>query len=120
MIIRKRKINLKDTEVMLSLSFGSPDTKKWMQRFCRLLILDPDQVDYWRHATLTEQDFRYWAEHDPRVFANYEEPWRTQLSAWFFRQIKDAGYITASGTQENLFYLSEKGLKLADGKQENP
>ncbi len=116
MIVRKRAINTSNAEVQISISYSSADLKKWMQRFVRILVKTPDAVPYWKEQTMAEGEFRYWFEHDPHCFLNVEDPWRTQLSQWAFKQLLKLGYITPSGNDENKYFLSEKSLKFADGK----
>ncbi len=116
MIVRKRAINTSNAEVQISISYSSADIKKWMQRFVRILIKTPDAVEYWRGQTLTENEVRYWLEHDGRAFLAIEKPWNTQLSQWAFKQMITAGYLTQSGNEENKYYFSEKSLKFVDGK----
>lgn len=119
MITRKRKINPNATEVQLAISFSLADVRRWLELYVDLFLSPLTQHEK-RETTLerarswkeTEDNLRYWLEHDKNVFANYEEPFRSQLSCWAWCQIVSKGYLTPSGTKEGEYLPTEKLLKL--------
>ncbi len=119
MIIRKRKINIDDAEVQLAISFGNADIKRWCTRFVRILVYDPEQMEYWQKATFSEGDIRHWMAKDAFCLATIEEPWQGQLTQWGFRQMVKRGYFVQSGDDPNKYYFSQKALKLANFKSLN-
>lgn len=116
---RKQKLNPNSADVQLAISYGAPDIKRIMQRFMRVLIKDPkdeDTVTLWRNYGETEAGMRYYLENDPTIFGNYDEPWKSQLSEWVWRQLVKQNFYKQSGTDESIYFLTEKSLGLADGK----
>ncbi len=118
MIIRNRKINPNAKEVMLSVSFTSADVRRWLEEYanlrCRRIFDETleEVIEDARHKRETEESMRFFFEHQPSVFRNYEAPYRQQLSAWAWAQIVSLGYLTQSATKPEEFLFTDKFLNL--------
>lgn len=118
MIIRNRKINPSAKEVMLSMCFTSADIRRWLEYYASLICLTvcslkkEEEIDEIRSRRETEYALRYWFEHDPFVFKNYEAPYRQQLSAWAWMQSVKLGYLTQSAAKPDEYLYTDKFLKL--------
>lgn len=114
MIVRNRKINPKSVEVQLSISWGKADVKAWMAEYMLILTCsgEPALAESLRNMKHTEPDTRYFFEHAATAFANYEEPWRSELSAWLWCQIVNYGYMRESASEPGVYYMSEKAFAL--------
>lgn len=114
MIIRNRSINPKSAEVQLAVSFGKPDVKSFMTEFIQIHTMgDKTLAENVRAWKFDEAGVRYFAEHRESIFANYEEPWRSQLSAWLWCQLLSYGFLRESASEPGNFYLSERAFGLA-------
>ena len=118
MIVRNRKINPSAKEIMLSVSFTSADIRRWLEYYASL-ICQPfcgqkkeEAIEETRSRRETEEALRYWFEHDPFVFKNYEAPYRQQLSAWAWMQSVKLGYLTPSATKPEEYLYTDKFFKL--------
>ena len=118
MIIRNRKINPSAKEIMLSVSFTSADVRRWMEDYANIIcrrVCDQtreEAIEETRSRRETEQALRYWLEHCPSVFLNYEAPYREQLSAWGFTQAVTLGYLVQSAARPDEYLLSDKFFSL--------
>ena len=118
MIIRNRKINPSAKEIMLSVSFTSADVRRWLEYYASLLCrpicgqTQEEAIEERRSMRETEDALRYWFEHCPSVFLNYEAPYRQQLSAWAWMQSVDLGYLTQSATQPEQYLYTDKFFSL--------
>lgn len=116
MIIRKQNIKQSAEEVSLQVSFGLPDVKKAMQKYysCIADIIGHDETVT---DPQTEPDMRYYFEHD--TFANYDDKYREQLSAWCFSMAVKHRLLIPSCDDENkirkVYFLSDK-LKRKAGR----
>ena len=66
-----------------------------------------DEGRRWRE---TEESLRYFFEHRPSIFLNYEAPYRQQLSAWAWMQAVLLGYLTQSATKPEEYFFTDKFL----------
>lgn len=118
MIIRNRKINPSAKEIMLSVSFTSADIRRWLEYYASLICSpicgqkQEEAIEETRSRRETEEALRYWFEHDPFVFKNYEAPYRQQLSAWAWMQSIKLGYLTPSATKPDEYLYTDKFFKL--------
>ena len=114
MIIRNRKINPSAKEIMLSVSFTSADIRRWLEYYASLICQpfcgqkQEEAIEEKRSWRETEEALRYWFEHDPFVFKNYEAPYRQQLSAWAWMQSVKLGYLTPSATKPEEYMFTDK------------
>ena len=109
MIIRENKINPKSEHVKFSVSFGSADIKRFVRMYIDTITMNyPDLLLSIKSWNITEHEIRHWMESDLRVFANIENPWRTQLSAWAWAHIVSENYVIPSATHEDRFIFAEK------------
>lgn len=118
MIVRKRKINPTAKEIQLSISFSSADIRRWMKEYACLVcmpIFQPieEAIDECRNCTETEEGMRYFFEHRPSVFLNFESPHRQQLSGWAFAQSVALGYLVPSAVREGEYFFTDKFFSLA-------
>ena len=112
MIVRRNKINPKVSHVSFNVAFGQADARRWLREFFDNSTISEKRMEFFRNLDLKEQDYRYWMESSPWVFASYEEPWRVQLSCWLWTQWLNNGYFTPSASREGVYFLTEKALKL--------
>lgn len=109
MIIRKQNIKQSAEEVSMQVSFGLPDVKKAMQRYYHGLA-DICGHDFAVTEPQTEPDVRYYLEH--ATFANYDEKYREQLSAWCFCMAVKHRLLIPSCDEENkirkVYFLSDE------------
>lgn len=114
MIVRNRKINPSAKEIMLSVSFTSADIRRWMEDYasviCRRTMGESleDLKDECRRWRETEEGLRFFFEHRPSIFLNYEAPYRQQLSAWAWMQAVLLGYLTPSAAKPDEFFFTDK------------
>jgi len=119
MIIRKKRISNTSKEIQLSISFSSADIRRWMKEcaclMCRPVCLQPieESIEEWRNYTETEEGMRYFFEHRPSVFLNFESPHRQQLSGWAFAQSVALGYLVPSAVREGEYFFTDKFFLLA-------
>lgn len=110
-IRRKRNIDPQNAEVSLPLSYTSGDVKNFFAETVRMFSYQVLEVV--RHnETFSEGDLRTLFEGDAWVFANYEQKWRTQLSAWLLTQCVKLGYLTQSTIDPTKFYFGDKAAKI--------
>ena len=118
MIVRKRKINPTAKEIQISISFGSADVRRWMQEYasliCQRICYEPieEAIERARKLPETEDTMRYFFEHRPSIFLNYESPYREQLSGWAFAQAVALGYLVPSAAREGEYLLTDKFFSL--------
>ena len=100
MVLREKKINNKSDEVKLSCSFSLVDVKAFFKIYAKLCknIKDLPQ---------SEQDFRYWLEHDGRAFLSWPQKWREQLRGWAFAVAVRNKLLIPSASRENRYYLAD-------------
>lgn len=118
MITRKRKVNINAKEVQISVCFTQADIRRWMEDYANILcrrVCDQTREEAigeamnWRES---EDSLRYFFEHRPSIFLNYEAPYRQQLSAWAFQQSVSSGYIVQSTARPNEYLLTDKFFAL--------
>ena len=118
MITRKRIINVNSKEVQISVCFTLADIRRWMEDYANILcrrVSDQTREEAigeamnWRES---EETLRYFFEHRPSIFLNYEAPYRQQLSAWAFQQSVSSGYIVQSTARPNEYLLTDKFFAL--------
>ena len=118
MIIRNRKINPNAKEIMLSVSFTSADIRRWMEELANLMCMYLGDEEKRQEAIEnarkrdTEEGMRYFFEHQPSIFKNYESPYRQQLSAWAWAQSVKLGYLTPSATKPEEYLFTDKFFSL--------
>ena len=119
MILRKRKINPQSAELQLRISLGAPDVKKMVKRLVRLIFYHSEHIEERKDWTYTEAELRGYMEKDGFLMANFEMPWRVELTGWAFAQMLRLGYLAKSGDDEKVFYLTDKAIRMADQKPVN-
>ena len=119
MILRKRKINPQAAELQLRISLGAPDVKKMVKRLVRLIFYHEEQIEERKDWTYTEAELRGYMEKDGFLMANFEMPWRVELTGWLFCQMLRLGYLAQSGDDEKTYLLTAKSVRLADQKPVN-
>lgn len=117
MICRQRNINVKATEVRLSLAFGGPDVRAWLKEDLQLLATALT-IEQARHVPYTEPDTRLALER--HRFALLGAKWAQQLSGWVWAQWVAQGYLVESGTKEDTFFLTAKALDLVKWREPSP
>lgn len=111
MIIRNNKINRTTAFVKFTVSYGLPDIKKWMRQYIDCITLhDPTLLLRAKEEVFSEHDVRYYLEHTPNIFANFDNPWKEQLSAWAWYHIVNEKYVIQSATDEHKFLFTEKAF----------
>ena len=103
MVLRERKINNKSDDVKLSLSFGVPDCRAFMKIYADLL----GDVQITKDCPSSENDVRYWLEHDGRAFVCFPYKWRQQLSGWCFATAVRNKLLIPTAADENRYYLAD-------------
>lgn len=112
MIIRRnRNINPENAEVTMPLSYTSGDVKQFFIETVRMFSYRVADVARNRE-TFSEGDLRTLFEGDAWIFANYEQKWRTQLSAWLLTQCVKLGYLTQSTIDPTKFYFGDNAAKI--------
>lgn len=110
-IRRKRNINPENAEVTMPLSYTSGDVKQFFIETVRMFSYQVADVARNRE-TFSEGDLRTLFEGDAWIFANYEQKWRTQLSAWLLTQCVKLGYLTQSTIDPTKFYFGDNAAKI--------
>lgn len=100
MVLRERKINNKSDQVQLQMSFGLPDVKELLKIYAKL-------CEKIKEMPQTEENLRWWLEHDYKAFAGWQEKWRVQLSAWCFAVAVRNKLLIPLATDENKYYLAD-------------
>ena len=108
MILRKRNINPKKTEVGLHVAWGTPDVKSYMRRYFSALS-QPLGADWALSVPISEQDVLTWLMAVP--FVEFEKPHIDQLARWALTQAIEQGYLIPSAGKENAFYFSAEVAK---------
>lgn len=111
MIYRNSKININSSEVRMNVCFSSPDIRRWVRMFIELCTHnDPDLLPTVKAMTIYEADIRRWMERDTTIFGTFENPWRTQLSAWAWNRMVKENYVYPSSTREDGYLFTERAF----------
>ncbi len=100
MVLREKKINNKSDNVQLQVSFGVSDIKALFKVYAEMCNSIKD-------LPMTEQDVRYWLEHDGRAFLSWPNKWKEQLTAWAFSLAVRTKLLIATATNENKYFLAD-------------
>ena len=103
MVLREKKISNKSDNVQLHLSYGLPDVKMLLRLYGNIEGVSEEILRTIQH---TEQDVRFWFEHDGRAFLSFQDKWREQLSAWAFAVAVRNKLLIPTAVDENKYYLS--------------
>lgn len=95
----------------MPLSYTSGDVKQFFIETVRMFSYQVADVARNRE-TFSEGDLRTLFEGDAWIFANYEQKWRTQLSAWLLTQCVKLGYLTQSTIDPTKFYFGDNAAKI--------
>ena len=115
MIIRNNKIRPSSAEVKIGVSYSLPDVKAFLKRFITQMyapLTSEASLQFLLQDTITERELRQTMEKAEWCFGNYENPLRSQLSAWLWYQIVSNDFVTPSGTSTTVYFFSEKALNL--------
>lgn len=85
-------------------SFGTPDAKRFMQRYFDALAT-PMGADWALQQPCTELGILSWLENVP--FKEYPDPQRGQLAQWAFVQALTNGFLQQSANDKNTYFLSD-------------
>lgn len=111
MIIRHNKISLKADFVKFEFSLSISDLKEYLLLYLEMVSLhDTDMKLQAKEEPITELGLRYFFEHHPAIFANFNNPYREQLSAWAWHHLLKEKYIISSATNDTDFYFTEKAF----------
>ena len=100
MVLRERKINNKSDQVQLQLSFGLADIRELLKTYAKL-------CEKIRDIPQTEENLRWWLEHDYKAFAGWPGKWKVQLSGWCFAAAVRNKLLIPLATDENKYYLAD-------------
>lgn len=104
MVLREKKISNKSDNVQLHVSYGLPDVKALLRLY---LSFDGVSEEVFRTSPLTEQDVRFFLEHEGRAFQSYPDKWREQLSGWAFAVAVRNKLLIPTATDENRYFLAD-------------
>lgn len=120
MILRKNKLNPKAKEIQFAICYSSADIKQFLKRYLTQ-VYQPDnseaELAFLMNDVVTERDIRNVLEKLDWAFGVYEQPWRSQMSAWAWNRIVEEGYVVKSGISEMHYLFSEKSLSLVKLKR---
>ncbi len=105
MVLRDKRISNKSDNVQLYVSFGFPDVKALMRLF--VSTMPPECEAIIRTMQYTEQDIRYFFEHNGQAFLSFPDKWREQLSGWAFAVAVRNKFLVPTSTDENKYFLSD-------------
>ncbi|MBR3456169.1 MAG: hypothetical protein IKH26_12705 [Bacteroidaceae bacterium] len=105
MIVRKRRITPKSTEISLQVSYGTPDVKQFTKMYRAKLeaALGEDAV---KAMLFSERDITHFFKES--VFFQYEKDMRQTLAAWCMAQAVEKGFLIESARKENHYFFSEE------------
>ena len=104
MVLREKKISNKSDNVQLHVSYGLPDVKALLRLY---VSFDGVIDDVFRTCPVTEQDVRFFLEHEGRAFLSYPEKWREQLSGWAFAVAVRNKLLIPTAANENQYYFAD-------------
>lgn len=104
MVLREKRISNKSDNVQLQVSFGLPDVKALLRLY---VSFDGFSEEVLRTDPVTEQDVRFFLEHEGRAFLSYPEKWREQLSGWAFAVAVRNKLLIPTAANENQFYFAD-------------
>ena len=109
MVLREKRISNKSDNVQLQVSFGVPDVKTLLRLYASMMGEGVTEEVFRKIQTfpLTEQDVRFWFEHEGMAFQSWPEKWREQLSAWAFAVAVRSKLLISAAAHENMYYLAE-------------
>ncbi len=121
MIIRKNNLNVNSKEVQFAICYSVADVKSFLKRLISTMY-SPQTSEVGLNLLLkdliTEREIRQVAERAEWAFANFEQPWRSQLSGWLWASIIREGFVQKSASNEFGYFFSAKSLELVKVKRE--
>ena len=105
MVLREKKINNKADEVQVHCSFSLPDVKALLKIYAAGTNEAVEAIN--RQHPHSEQDVRFWLEHDGRAFLSWPQKWREQLSAWAFAVALRNKLLVPTAADEKQYYLAD-------------
>lgn len=108
MILRKKKLNIKNETIEVAVSFSEVDVKEWLFLFAWLFHKGlKEGQEFVKTMPVTEMDIRYWLEHEPHALKTWPDKWREQISAWAWATMLRKKYLVPSATKENTYFLAD-------------
>lgn len=114
-------MNVNSKEVQFAICYSVADVKSFLKRLISTMY-SPQTSEVGLNLLLkdliTEREIRQVAERAEWAFANFEEPWRSQLSGWLWASIVREGFVQKSASNEFGYFFSPKSLELVKVKKE--
>ena len=105
MVLREKKINNRSDEVQVHCSFSLPDVKALLRMYATGECEAVEAIN--KQYPNTEQDVRYWLEHDGRAFLSWPDRWQKELSGWAFAVAVRNKLLIPTSTDENKYFLAD-------------